>query len=123
MAVASIFLFRGLVPTGVVLGVCWEPLGAQGQRLGSLGCHLGVLWVPFLGSVGLLLGPVGPPVSICRSQGSSLGGPGRPCGLLGRYGGGLRENPGDSRTHFEVILGSCFMTVRCIFGCCFSIDL
>ena len=99
------FFFRGLVPSGVVLGVFWEHLGTQGQRLGSLGAHLGVLWVPFLGSLGLLWGPLGPPGSLCRSQGSSLGGPGRPCGLLGRYGGGLRENPGNSRTHFEVIFG------------------
>ena len=88
---------------GVVLGVCWEPLGTQGQRLGSLGAHLGVLWVPFWGSLGLLWGPLGPPGSVCRSQGSSLGGPGRPCGLLGRYGGGLREIPGNSGAHFGVI--------------------
>ena len=55
------FFFRGLVPSGVVLGVFWEHLGTQGQRLGSLGAHLGVLWVPFLGSWGLLWGPLGPP--------------------------------------------------------------
>ena len=59
LAVAS-FFFRGLVPSGVVLGVFWEHLGTQGQRLGSLGSHLGVLRVAFLGSLGLLWGPLGP---------------------------------------------------------------
>ena len=97
-------------------------LEAQGRRLGSLGAHLGVLWVPFLGSLGLLWGPLGPSGSLCRSQAGSLGGPGRPCGRLGRYGGGLREIPGNSGAHFEVILESFFMIFRYIFGCRFFID-
>ena len=112
------FVFSRLVPLGVVLGVCWKPLGTQAQRLGSLGGLLGASF----GSLGLLWGPVGPPGTLCRSQGSSLGGPGRPCCLLDRYGGGLRENPGNSKTHFEVILGSFFMIFRYIFGYCFFID-
>ena len=116
LAVVSNFFFRVLVPSGVVLGVFLEHLEPQGRRLGSLGAHLGILWVPFLGSLGLLGGPLGPPGSLCRSQGGSLGGPGRPCGLLGRYGGGLRENAGNSKTHFKLILVSFFMIFRYSFG-------
>ena len=78
--------------------------------------------MPFLGSLGLLLAPLGPPGSLCRSQGGSLGDPGRPCGRLGRYGGGLREIPGNSGAHSAVILGSFLMIFRYIFGCCFFID-
>ena len=47
---------------GVVLGAFWEPLGAGGSAWGPLG----LIWVPFFGSLGFLWGPVAPPVSICH---------------------------------------------------------
>ena len=101
-----------------LLGAFGDPRAALGVAWGSFGGPLGA----FFGSLGFLWVPLNPPGRLCRSQGSSLGGPGRPCGLLGRYGGGLQENPGNSRTHFEVILGSFFMIFRYTFGCCFFID-
>ena len=58
LAVASFFFFRGL---GVVLGACWEPSFTQGQRLGSLGAHFGVLWMPFFRVFGTPLRSRGSP--------------------------------------------------------------
>ena len=97
LAVASFFFLRGLVPSGVVLGVFWEHLGTQGQRLGSLGGHLGLLWVRFCGSVGLLLGSRGSP-----SQHLSV-----PRELFGRLGG---------RVAFWVAMGAASGKFREILG-------
>ena len=89
LAVASIF-FRGLVPSGVVLGVFWEHLGTQGQRLGSLGAHLGsfgclfwglwgsfgVPWVPqgaFVGPRGALWAVLGGRVAFWVAMGAASG--------------------------------------------------
>ena len=110
------------------------------SRVGTVGCRfrslcgafggpraaLGVAWGSFRGPLGAffgvfgaLLGSLGSPRKPLSSQGGSLGGPGRPCGLLGRYGSGLREIPGNSGTHFGVILGSFVVIFRYIVGCFF----
>ena len=146
------FFFGFLVPLRVVLGAFWGTLGPLGslgvawgplrsfgrllRRLGSFEGALGALWgsfgelwAPFGGPLGVLWGSFGGLVGVLRGSLGSGGRPGAffgsPWGfvrLLGRFGVGFRDFPGNSGRPFGSILSSFLVFVRSLFGVCFLSD-